>query len=242
MGKHISTGLVLFVLAQMMFGQPVYTKEYLMGKFDYTKDTSFELVPAKYSKMANQYLRNEAMQSFIKMAEAAKKDSIKLYVLSATRSFDEQKQIWNDKWTGRTLVNGQNLTHIKDSLLRAKEILKYSSMPSASRHHWGTDVDLDNFNNAYFKHDEGLKIYNWLLNNASKYGFCNPYNEKGIARKSGYEEERWHWSYLPIAKECLKQYKTKVTYKDINGFHGQATAKDIGIIENYLFGINNNCE
>lgn len=222
-------------------GSVINTKEYLLGKFDYSQDTSFELIPVKYSRITKQYLRKEVLKHFIEMAEDAKKDSVFLYVLSATRNFEEQKRIWNDKWTGKVLVFRKNLALIKDTVLRAKEILKYSSMPSASRHHWGTDVDLDAFNNLYFKRGQGLKIYNWLVKNARKYGFCNPYNEKGKLRDSGYEEERWHWSYYPIANDCIERYFEEVTYEDIKGFLGSGTAKEIGIIKNYILTINSDC-
>ena len=32
-------------------------------------------------------------------------------------------------------------------------------MPSTSRHHWGTDLDLNNLNNSYFTSGKGKKIY-----------------------------------------------------------------------------------
>ena len=228
-------------LSLIAVGSVVNTKDYLLGKFDYTNDTSFALIPSKYSRITKQYLRKEVLKHFIDMAEDARKDSVNLYILSATRNFDEQKRIWNDKWTGKVLVFRKNLALIKDTVNRAKEILKYSSMPSASRHHWGTDVDLDAFNNLYFKRGQGLKIYNWLVKNARKYGFCNPYNEKGKLRDSGYEEERWHWSYYPIANDCIERYFEEVTYEDIKGFLGSGTAKEIGIIKNYILTINSDC-
>ncbi|NJK84501.1 MAG: M15 family metallopeptidase [Saprospiraceae bacterium] len=40
---------------------------------------------------------------------------------------------------------------------RALKILKYSSMPGTSRHHWGTDIDLNSFSNSYFEQGEGKK-------------------------------------------------------------------------------------
>ncbi len=220
----------------------VITKEYLLGKFDYTIDTGFVPVPAKFTQMPRQYLRKEVLLHFIAMADDAKKDKVNLFILSSTRNFDEQKQIWEDKWTGKTLVNGKNLTMMKDTILRAKEILKYSAMPSASRHHWGTDVDLDNFNNAFFDHGEGLKVYDWLTKNAHHYGFCNPYNAKGINHRTGYEEERWHWSYYPIANAFMERYFEDVNYEDIKGFLGAGTEIELGIIKNYLLSINEDCK
>lgn len=217
------------------------SKDYLLGKYDYKTDASFVEVPLKYAKFPDQYLRSDAYLAFVHMAEDARLEGVTIYILSATRSFEDQKKIWNEKWTGKALVLGQNLAWIKDSILRAKEILKYSSMPCTSRHHWGTDFDIENMYNDYFASGEGLKTYNWLQKNASKYGFCQPYCEKGSNRVCGYEEERWHWSYMPIANECIQRYKKEVKYEDINGFFGDRTAPQIEIIQNYVLGINNDC-
>ena len=218
------------------------SKDYLLGKFDYKCDASFIEVPLKYAKFPEQYLRTDAYLAFMLMADDARREGVNLIILSATRNFDEQKIIWDDKWTGKAWVLGQNLAWIKDTIQRAKEILKYSSMPCASRHHWGTDVDLDNLYNDYFASGEGLKAYNWLQNKASKYGFCQPYCVKCSSRTSGYEEEKWHWSYMPIANECVRRYKEEIKYEDIKGFFGDGTASQIEIIKNYVLGINNDCK
>jgi len=45
-------------------------------------------------------------------------------------------------------------------------------MPTASRHHWGTDVDINSVDPDYFMNGTGLKEYEWLKKNAYKYGFC----------------------------------------------------------------------
>jgi len=109
-------------------------------------------------------------------------------------------------------------------------------MPSTSRHHWGTDMDLNNLNNKFFDSGEGLKIYTWLKAHGAEYGFCQPYTTKEGGR-TGYEEERWHWSYLPLSGEFLNQYKKEVTYKDITGFEGSEVAKPMGVIKNYVEGV-----
>ena len=50
-----------------------------------------------------------------------------------------------------------------DSISAVKEIMKYSSMPSTSRHHWGTDIDLNSLENSYFEKGEGKKYsIGWL--------------------------------------------------------------------------------
>jgi LAS superfamily LD-carboxypeptidase LdcB len=140
-------------------------------------------------------------------------------------------------------VEGKNLSaSVADPAERARIILKYSSMPGTSRHHWGTDVDLNSIDPKYFETANGKKIYEWLSAHASEYGFCQPYNAKGNKRPAGYEEEKWHWSYMPLAKQCLNAYKAKVTYADFKGFLGYETAEKLKVIENYVMGINPDCK
>ena len=48
----------------------------------------------------------------------------------------------------------------------------------------------------YFESGKGKQEYEWLRDNAYEFGFCQVYSEKGMERKYGYEEEKWHWSYI----------------------------------------------
>jgi len=217
--------------------QPV-EKDYLLGKFDPATHSQFVQLKDDHTQGSARgaYLRIETYQAFIKMREAAKKDGVSLVIISATRNFDSQKRIWENKWEGRTLVEGKNLTTIHDKKERARLILLYSSMPTTSRHHWGTDMDLNSLENSYFDSGEGLKIYQWLTTHAAEYGFCQPYTSKKSGR-SGYEEEKWHWSYLPLSSELLKQYKQLITYSDIKGFAGSEVAKAMQVIDKYVEGV-----
>jgi LAS superfamily LD-carboxypeptidase LdcB len=101
-------------------------------------------------------------------------------------------------------VDGRRLDlEVKDPLERGRIILKYSSMPGTSRHHWGTEVDLNVLANSYYTAGEGKVLYQWLRDNAGRYGFCQPYTK---GRKGGYDEEMWHWSYVPLAKQFLHDW------------------------------------
>lgn len=213
-------------------------KNYLLGKFEPSADVRFVKIDSSYrgGNAGVYYLRKEAYEAFQKMAQKAKKDEIDLYLVSATRNFDQQKKIWENKWNGRTLVNGQDLSKEKNLIRRAKTILLYSSMPGTSRHHWGTDIDLNNLENEYFEKGEGLKIYTWLCANAPSFGFCQPYTSRKNGRK-GYEEEKWHWSYLPLSSDLLKEYKKLISYTDISNFEGSETAKSLHVISDYVGGV-----
>jgi LAS superfamily LD-carboxypeptidase LdcB len=214
-----------------------------MGKFDPATDTSFVRIEKEYADNNGMFMKREAYDAFRKMHEAALKDGISLRILSATRNFSSQKQIWEDKWNGRTLVGGKNLSVSEpDPVKRALQILTYSSMPTTSRHHWGTDIDLNSLVPEYFNSGTGKNIYDWLVAHAGEFGFGQPYTAKDSLRPDGYNEEKWHWSYLPISKKNLSAYGRNIHYEMIEGFTGSETAEKIQVIRKYVEGINAACK
>ncbi len=228
---------IAFLLLTDLIQSPT-EKKYLLGQFDPSTDQRFVKLTSTQTQGSalNGYLRKEALGAFAKMAEAAKKDGINIFIVSATRNFDSQKKIWENKWKGKTKVEGKNLTSVLNLNERARLILLYSSMPGASRHHWGTDIDLNSLDNNYFSAGQGLKIYRWLSAHAVEFGFCQPYSSKANGR-TGYEEEKWHWSYLPLSKFFLWEYQKQISYSDIIGFEGSETAKSLQIIDAYVNGV-----
>lgn len=220
-----------------------FDANYLMGKFEPATHPDFVRIAPKYTTIPSAYLRNDAYEAFKKMYADAEKAGIQLTIISATRNFAAQKNIWEKKWTGKTLVNGANLAKtIADPTQRAIKILDYSSMPGTSRHHWGTDMDFVNLTNPYFAKGKGLKTYEWLLKNAHLYGFCQPYTAMNAARPTGYHEEKWHWSYQPISQKLTDIYPKTVQDDQITGFLGAETAKNITVIQHYVQGINQSCK
>lgn len=217
-----------------------YDLAYIMGKFDPAQHPDFTLIDAQYSNTAGRYLHRETYDAFLRMYKAALAEGITLTIVSAARNFEMQKGIWEAKWNGeRTIEDGKDASQAyPDPKTRALKILEFSSMPGSSRHHWGTDVDLVNLNNEYFDSGEGKKTYDWLLANAAAYGFCQPYT---AGRPQGYHEERWHWSYLPLAQPLTAKARSQLKDAMIEGFAGAETASEIGIVENYVLGINLEC-
>lgn len=219
------------------------TKEYLMGKFEPSKDKRF-ILSSKSVSSEPMYIRKETYDAFLKMHSAAQKDGISLKLISATRNFDRQKQIWEAKWNGQKAVSGKMLTKeetSKDPAGSARRIMEWSSMPGTSRHHWGTDVDLNSLEPAHWLKGTGAKTYAWMQANASKFGFCQVYCEKGSKRPDGYNEEKWHWSYLPLSVPFTKAYKKLVKNEDIKGFSGCESAPLIKSVEHYVLGIAPEC-
>ena len=218
-------------------------KIYLTGNFDPSLNKNFIEVPLEYSISGyKMYLRKETLNAFLKMAEVANNNGIELKIASATRNFDYQKNLWNNKWTGYTFVDGKDLSKsIPDGLGRFKKILEYSSVPGISRHHWGTEIDINDANPEYFETQKGKDVYEWLTQNAPLFGFCQPYNSKEDSKRTGFNEEKWHWSYLPLAKDFSKRYKELIKDTDINGFLGEEYVPSLNLINDYIFSINPAC-
>ena len=207
------------------------TIEYITGKFEPKFHPDFTYVDKKYAERDSLLLRKETYEAFKKMYAAAAKEGIKLTIISATRNFNYQKGIWEHKWADLSKT-------IADPTARAKRILQFSAMPGSSRHHWGTDIDFDNLSNAYFEKGSGKKIYDWMKKNAPLYGFGQPYT---VGRPTGYNEEKWHWTYLPLSKDFTEFAQKYLKNEQIIGFNGAETAVKLDIVKNYVLGINRNC-
>jgi len=213
---------------------------FLTGNFDPSQHVDFTKVPEEYASRKDMYIQKEALEAFAAMRTAARKEGIELTIISATRNFEQQKAIWDRKFEER-VFRMSKIPVGTDSLNFAKDILKYSSMPGTSRHHWGTDIDLNSLEPAYFETPTGKNIYTWLSENAPNFGYCQPYTNKESGR-TGYEEEKWHWSYTPLSKKYIATYNSILTYENICCFKGSELASILEVIPNYVNGIGDDCQ
>ena len=76
----------------------------------------------------------------------------------------------------------------------------YSARPGYSEHQTGLAVDIDN-KKEYFTNFEKTKEYEWMQNNAYKYGFILRFPKDKVL-ETGYEYESWHYRY--VGKEIAK--------------------------------------
>ena len=185
-------------------------------------------------------LEKNTFIAFEKMKKAALKDGIKIKIVSGFRDFDRQKLIWNSKF--KKFTTEYNLSEIE----AINEIIRFSTIPGTSRHHWGTEIDVidEDFKNendplVSDKYEHGgvfHKLKKWMDMNAKKYGFHLTYdNEPG---RKGFEYEPWHYSYLPISKKYLSKFLEIDIIEVISkvDIHGKELFSD-DFISNY---INNN--
>ena len=160
------------------------------------------------------------------MREATVKDGISLTIVSELGIFMHKEYL------------GTNIKSIKMKGWQIKRLYRKLCygvpIASTSRHHWGTDIDINGFD-KYFDgtNEKANKEYEWLTKNATKFGFCQVYSEKKTGgRSTGYNEEKWHWSYMPIANQLLEDYRKLITYSDITDFSACEYAEELNILKN----------
>ena len=157
-------------------------------------------------------LHVHAVVPFMNLRRAARADGFDLRPVSAFRDFDRQLAIWNGKFSGERPLHDAAGRAIEALELSAPEriaaILRWSALPGASRHHWGTDVDLIDANalapgyrvqltgEEYSDAGPFAPLAAWLEVHASRFGFFRPF--RGVL--SGVQAEPWHFSFAPVAE------------------------------------------
>lgn len=162
-------------------------------------------------------LHRDVATPFLNMRHAASADGFDLAVASGFRDFQRQLSIWNGKFAGRAPLYDAAGAPLAAAELPPDEcvaaILHWSALPGASRHHWGTDLDLIDRGAV----PEGYRVQltaaeytapgpfaplaAWLNANGARFGFFRPY--RGIL--SGVRPEPWHYSFAPIAEAARRR-------------------------------------
>lgn len=157
-----------------------------------------------------------AAEAFQAMARAAGAAGIALGAVSSFRDFDGQVRIWNAKYRGeRTLfdADGRELDRSRlDDRGLLDAILMWSALPGASRHHWGTEVDVidraalaGGYRPQLLPHEfapGGVfgRLGRWLEANMGRFGFFRPY----ATFRGGVRPEPWHLSFAPVSLPALQ--------------------------------------
>jgi len=178
MTKKIKILLVILVLA--FIGSAIYV---IIQK---KKTSDLELVPlserARYLNTHSK-LAKIAATHLEEMVMDAEKEGICLIVLSGYRSKEDQQRIW-DKAEDKSIV----------------------ALPGKSEHETGLAVDLggcpmidgvrnDAGERLELRNDfETLPEYQWLKENAAKYGFYQSFTAEN-QNKTGFPAEGWHWKF-----------------------------------------------
>lgn len=221
--KKFATLFLLIFSMNWAFSQS--TEQFLKGQFIPSENPFFVKIDTAFCDQDSMFIQLATYNAFLLMREAALSDGIDLFIVSATRNFFRQREIWENKWRR---FRGTR----RD---RACQILAYSSMPGTSRHHWGTDIDLCSTENKDWDSPELAKTLEWLKNNAARFGFYMPYTDDFT--RSGYCYEPWHWSYFPYSAIYTETYKNLIEDAKIDGFIGADMAPELLIVRDYVLGI-----
>ncbi len=125
----------------------------------------------------NPGVNSTAYSSLQKMFTAAKKDGLKMHVSSGFRSYNTQKQLYNNYVArdGKTAAD------------------RYSARPGHSEHQTGLAFDINSASPSFAATPQAK----WLSENCHKYGFIIRY-PKGKESITGYMYEPWHIRYLGV--------------------------------------------
>ena len=162
---------------------------------------------------------------FLQLQADAWAAGFELAIASGFRDFERQLSIWNRKVKGELPVldaQGQPL-NIKElspvELVHA--ILRWSALPGASRHHWGTDIDVYDasavlptyrvqlVDDEFYNDGPFMALHDWLderIETNKSYGFFRPYAKD----RGGVAPERWHLSYAPLSKNYQQQVSSEL--------------------------------
>ena len=159
-------------------------------------------------------VHQDVLEPFQQLRDAAHQEGFDVTILSGFRDFDKQLSIWNRKATGKLAVLDSQARPLDVATLSDVElvyaILRWSALPGASRHHWGTDIDIYDLVAKPPDYEVDLvpaeveaggmfaPLHEWLdarIAEDNAFGFFRPYD----ADRHGVAPERWHLSYAPLS-------------------------------------------
>lgn len=140
----------------------------------------------------NYQLAGVAYEKFVQMSNAAKKEGLTIKTLSAYRTEDYQRGLYNNSLRN----NGKAYAE------------KYSARPGYSEHQTGLAVDINSVRGAF----ETTAEFRWLQKHAHEYGFILRY-QKGKEWITGYAYEPWHYRYVGLDAAKII-YEEDITYEE----------------------------
>lgn len=167
-------------------------------------------------------LHRDAVEPFRALREAAARDGLDLMPFSAFRDFNQQVEIWNRKFRGeRPLYDRSGKVREHAALTEAQlvdAILVWSAVPGASRHHWGSEIDVYDraampkgyrvqlLPDEYAPGGVFERLAQWMNENLARFDFYRPYDED----RGGVYPEPWHISYVSVSTAALSALTPEV--------------------------------
>lgn len=174
----------------------------LVNKYNYLESDyvpeNMVTIESKYG--VNQPLNSEVYEKYKEMWLDASKEGLSLYINSPYRSYSTQNYLYNNygKRDGYALAD------------------TYSARPGFSEHQTGLAFDITS-RTTNFDTFASSKEYQWLQDNAHKYGFILRY-PKGQERITGYQYESWHYRYVGI-EVATKIKELNITFEEYYAYY-----------------------
>lgn len=174
-------------------------RDHLISKDYIPEDLTIPEIPFSfYGRYEKSYMRKRAATALENLFAGAKESGYTLKGVSAYRSYERQKQIYNNNVRNRG----------------TKQTDKVSAVPGSSEHQTGLSIDVSTdsvgcaIDATFGKSAEGK----WLRKNCYKYGFIIRY-PKNKTKITGYSYEPWHIRY--VGKNLAKHlYENKITLEE----------------------------
>lgn len=151
-------------------------------------------IDTKYASEAGMESNRVAFNAYKKMQEDALKEGYEIVINSAYRSYQDQEELVN---TYRGLYGDEYVN-------------KFVALPGFSEHQTGLAYDIGSRKVNVFANSSE---YEWMLNNAYKYGFILRFPKK-YENITGFRSEPWHYRYVgkKIAKVIYDEDMTLEEY------------------------------
>lgn len=159
----------------------------LVNKYNYLTE---DYIPENLEELGLDYARSgmqlvsEAKEAFETLSQEAKKDGMTIIAMSSYRSYDYQVNLYNN--------------YVKTDGKEAADT--YSARAGYSEHQTGLAVDVYNKELPYTSFEQ-TEEFNWMQENAYKYGFILRFPEDKV-NITGYQYESWHYRY--VGKEAAE--------------------------------------
>ena len=154
-----------------------------------------------YDEEGENKLIDYAYDKFLELWQAANDQGFYLMVTSSYRDYESQKEIYD----------------YRVSTWGERKADETAARPGHSEHQTGLVIDMTSKTEPLADSFTDSKAYEWLKENAYKYGFIERYPE-GKTYLTGYSPESWHWSYVGL-EAAKTMHDEDITFDEYYAFY-----------------------
>jgi LAS superfamily LD-carboxypeptidase LdcB len=173
--------------------------------------------------------------AWLELRASAAEAGFDLHPISSFRDFDRQLGIWNAKYRGEKILLDRAGRPLDFAALQPQDlvdtIMTWSALPGASRHHWGSDLDVIDLTALRAERARNPDFHaqmtpaefapgalfgpldQWLSANLARFGFFRPYSED----RGGVMPEPWHISHAAVAGPALAAMRPEMVAAALSG-------------------------